>query len=627
MTLARLIAPDWALQLDPTMPRVLEDRFTDAQIKEYNGKGYNIYFLPNGPDDYNPGTIVDGSHINSFSYCFVDCDLKDKVYKDKDAFIEKVCRLEMPPTRIVDSGHGVHAYWKVTNMDAMSYLRFQRRLTRLFDTDEAVGKIFQLMRLPGTLNTKKQDNLVPCEVIYDSVETEYTADEFNKLLPSISTEDEQYCKHHYDKTYNANTTAMVVSDVLPPKFGKLLRANQEAKDLWSGNTDDRSMNDWRLAHLMFANNFTKDEAASVLVNSSKAVQRAPIHRVNYAQNIIEKIWTFELSEDKESLDLSLSVKELLAKGENTAKGAPFRCHPRVDNTHHGFRLGHVLGLVAGSGVGKTAFALNMFKWFIQNNPDYVHFFIPLEQPANEIADRWQTMCANEPELHDKVQIMSNYDEHNNFRHLSLYEIQEYIKKYTRLTGRKVGCVVIDHIGVLKKKDKNGKTLELEEICHSMKSFAVETNTLLIMQSQTNREKAGIGDLELNKDAAYGTVFFESYVDFLITLWQPLKRCHSEDCCPTVTAFKFCKIRHKKAKRDVVQEDVPYYLAFDSETEQMRDMTQDQITSFNYFLPKATNKRKADRKTEILAYTSVPYKEGDNGTTSVGQTRADNKTLQ
>ena len=127
-----------------------------------------------------------------------------------------------------------------------------------------------------------------------------------------------------------------------------------------------------------------------------------------------------------------------------------------------------------------------------------------------------------------------------------------------------------------------------------------------MQSQSSREKAGIGDLELNKDAAYGTVYFESYCDYLITLWQPLKRCHSEEACPTVTAFKYCKIRHKKGKLDVIQEDVPYYMAFDPITERMQDMTQDQETSFNYFLPKATNKRKSDRKTELLSYKSVQY---------------------
>lgn len=594
----RLIAPRWLNK------PVLEGKFTDEEIKKYNSQGYNIYYLPNYPSNYTGGT-VDGADVDVFTKVFVDCDLKDKVYPDKETFLETLGAVDIPPTSIVDSGNGIHVYWAVDGLDAMSYLRFQRRLMRLLRTDEAVGQLFQLMRKPGTMNTKVKDAYVPCELLYDS-EIKYTAEELDKLLPPISLEDEAYCKQHYDRTYNLETVE--ISDTLPPKFGELLRSNEEAKTLFAGDVEDRSKADYRLAHIMFANGFTKEEALSVLVNSAKALERAPTHRNSYALNIVDKIWTFELAEDKKSLDLSMSVKDILQRSGDTLKGIPFRCHPMIDNTEHGFRLGQVLGLVAGSGVGKTAFALNMFRWFSQNNPDYHNFFIPLEQPANEIADRWRTMCGNDTSLHDKVHVISNYDDDGNFRHLSFDEIREYIEKFQQVTGFKVGCIVIDHIGALKKKGKDGENQDIMDICHAMKAFAIQTNTLLVMQSQSSREKAGIGDLELNKDAAYGTVYFEAYCDYLLTLWQPLKRCASEQDCPSVTAYKFCKIRHKKAKKDLIQEDVPYYMYFDSESEQMRNMTQDEKTAFDFYLPKATNKRKSDRKTDILSYTSVPYKQ-------------------
>lgn len=608
MQLYRLIAPNWLMDEKPNSRRVLEGQFSKDEIVRHNLCGYNVYFLPNHPSEYQKGVTIDGSMIDVFNYVFVDCDLKDGVYADKDAFIEKLGEIGIPVSRLVDSGNGVHAYWKVSNLDPMSYLRFQRRLLRVYNTDEAVGQLFQLMRSPNTVNTKMKGDFKPCEILFES-EQSFTAEELDKLLPPITAEDESYCKQHYDKTFNINQ-GPAIEEAIPPKFGKLLRDNHEAKSLWAGNSDDRSKSDYRLGHVMFANGFTKAEALSVLANSAKALQRAPIHRSNYAHNIVDKIWTFEMAEDKEKLELSLSVKEILLRGGDTLKGTPFRCHKRIDNTVHGFRLGQVIGLVAGSGVGKTAFALNLFRWFAQENPDYHSFFVPLEQPANEIADRWKTMCGEDTSLHDKVHIISNYDETGAFRHLSFDEIKDYIEKFQKVTGNKVGCVVIDHIGALKKKGKDGENQDLMDICHAMKAFAVQTNTLLVMQSQTSREKAGIGDLELNKDAAYGTIYFEAYTDYLITLWQPLKRCHTEDSCPTVTAFKFCKIRHKKTRLDVIQEDVPYFLNFDSDTEQMRDMTQDEITSFNYFLPRATNKRKADRKTELVAYQSVPYKTGE-----------------
>ncbi len=587
---------------------VLEGEFTNEQITKYNLDGYNIYYLPNHPKTYQPGISLTGADIDVFDWVFCDFDLKDGKYSSKDEFLKTLVSTDYPPTKIIDSGNGTHAYWRVTNLDAMSYLRFQRRLIRALRTDEAVGQLFQLMRVPGTMNTKKEPWIECIELYHDSVQ--YTAEEFDKLLPAITLADEAYCQQHFDKTYGINQK-LDISDTLPPKFGALLRNSSEAKELFAGATDDRSKSDYRLAHLMFAGGFTRDEALSVLVNSRKALQRAPIHRQSYAVNIVDKIWTYELATpaEKETLDLSNSVKDILQKSGDVLKGMPFRCHPCVDNTVHGFRLGQVLGLVAGSGVGKTAMAMNLFRWFAQNNPEYHHFFIPLEQPANEIADRWKTMSGTDTSLHDKVHVISNYDEQGNFRHLSFEEIKVYIQKFQRMTGNKVGCVVIDHIGALKKKGKDGENQDLMTICHEMKAFAVQTNTFLVMQSQSSREKAGIGDLELNKDGAYGTVYFESYTDYLMTLWQPLKRCHAEQSCPTVTAFKFCKIRHKKANRDIIKEDVPYYLSFDSETELLKDMTQDQVISFDYFLKQATNKRKADRKTDIVNYQSVQYKEG------------------
>ncbi len=594
----KLISPKW-LNLPPK-----QGYFTNEEITEFNALGYNIFYLPNTPGS-EFSTPITGSDIVNFDWVFVDCDLKDGKYTSKDQFIEAIGSSGIEPSKIIDSGNGVHVYWKVAQLDSMSYLRFQRRLTRLFNTDEAVGQILQAMRVPGTINTKAQGKSVPCILEYESGKA-YTAEELDKVLPAITIEDEQYCKNHYDKTHGLNQDQYNVDDTLPPKFGKFLRDSAEAKELWTEQSNDRSKSDFRLAHLMFASGFTKEEAASVLVNSVKALERAPVHRRSYATNIVDKIWTYELAEDKEALSLSQSVKEILQKSGENLKGTSFRCHPRIDNTLHGFRLGQVIGLVAGSGVGKTAYALNMFRWFAQKNPDYHHFFIPLEQPSNEIADRWKTMCGSDTSLHDKVHVISNYNDDGSFRHLSFDEIKDYIEKFQKITGNKVGCVVIDHIGALKKKGKDGENQDLMTICHQMKAFAIQTNTLLVMQSQSSRAKAGIGDLELDKDAAYGTMYFEAYCDYLITLWQPLKRCHAEEACPTVTAFKFCKIRHKK-KGDIVQEDVPYYMYFNPETEQMEDLTQDQKISFDFFLPKATNKRKSDKNSSLIEYKSVPYK--------------------
>lgn len=596
-----LLAPEW---LKEEMPNAipLQGYYTEEEIVKYNELGYNIYYYPNYPSVLSTNGFIKGYDIDVFEWVFVDLDMKHGAYASKDEFVALLGEFPLTPTKIIDSGNGIHAYWKVSDLDAMTYLKLQRRLMRRFNTDDAVAKIKQLMRVPNSVNTKYKDSFKICECIYES-EVVYTCEDLDKNLDPITHEDDSYCNRHYEQTYDVKDKKVTIKDEIPLKFAKLLSSNEEVKNIWSGNLEDRSAGDFRLGHLMFAGGFNKDEATQVLVNSSKALARAPVHRLNYASNIIDKIWTFEIEEDKTGLTLSSSVKDILSRGDSETKGSRFYCWKYLDNTIKGFRLGQVIGLVAGSGVGKTAVALNMFEGFVQSNPDYEHFFVPLEQPAHEIADRWKSMCGEKEHLYDKVHVISNYDSEGNFRHLSLEEIKEYILKFQKVTGKKIGCIVIDHIGALKKKGKNGENQDLMDICHAMKAFAVQTNTMLVMQSQAPRQKAGIGDLELDKDAAYGTVYFESYCDYLITMWQPLKRCYDVGA-PTVTAFKFCKIRHKKQGSDVIKEDVCYKVMFDPNTERLRELTQDEEISFKFFLSQATNKRKQDRKTDLVEYSSV-----------------------
>lgn len=595
--ICRLISPDWLIKLHPNLGKVLEGDFTPEQLKEYNEIGYSIYEFPNHPLELPSGNI-NGTHISEFFWVFVDCDLKDNIYESKEEFLDVVNKSGILPTKVIDSGNGIHVYWLISDLEVKSYLRFQRRLMRLLRTDPAVSKICQLMRLEGYDNTKDPDNFKPCRILTQN-QVIYTCEEFDKLLPPITIEDEQYCVQHYNQTYDLEQSA-IISEDLPPKFGKLLRKNKEVKSLFSDPTDDRSKNDYRLGHIMLGNGFTKDEALSVLYNSAKAMQRAPTHRYNYAKNIVDKIWTFE--ETKDAIPLSPTVRDILAKGEEAVKGTRFPCHKLLDDTEHGFRLGQVIGIIGGSGVGKTTLTLNMFLWFSANNPDYHHFFFSLEQPAGEIANRIRTICGDDTVLYDRIHIVSNYSDEGIYNNYSLASIEQHILDYQATTKHKIGTVVVDHIGVLDKQTKNGENDGLIGVCRDMKSVAVRLNVMLIMLSQAPREKAGIGDLELNKDAAYGTVFFESFVDYCLCLWQPLKRAYTQGA-PTVMSFKFAKIRHKRHNIDRIKEDECYQVFFDPATERLREMTQDDEKSAAYFLNIATNIRKKDRKTELVTYVS------------------------
>ncbi len=603
--LARLILSKYLD--DGSRRRVYEGEFTQDELDALNSEGYSVFYFPNYPSKLTPGKTIDGSQVDTFQYVFVDFDLKTKTHPDKESFVASLPAFPLEPSQIVDSGGGVHVYWKVTDLDAMSYLRLSRRLMRLLNTDDAVGQILQLMRLPGSVNMKIEDNPRLCETWMLS-DTSYTCEQMDASLPAISHADEAYCVQHFEKTYRLKGE-IKVDTKMPLKFSQLLAKSKEVKDIWSGEVDDRSKADYRLAHLMFANTFTRDEALSVLVNSPKAMSRAPQHQMSYAENIVDKVWTFEVREAQAlaNAPISRSVKDILFRNSDTLEGTRFPCWRYIDAADYGFRLGDVIGLVAGSGVGKTAVALNMFMGFVQNNPDYDHFFVSLEQTDKQIARRWVKMCGDNSTLYDKVHLIHNYDEAGTFRDLSLETIMTAVMNHQKdPKNRKVGCVVIDHIGVLANDSRFGLEDGVKRLCKAMKTFAVQTNTMLVMQSQTSREKAGVGDLELNKDAAFGTSTFENFCDYLMTIWQPLKRCYSDEGCPTITAFKMCKIREKDVVKDDIQEDVCYKLFFDPKNSHLREMTQDEDTSFKFWLSKATNMRKQDRKTDLVSYQSTTW---------------------
>ena len=603
--LVRLILPKWAL--DGSKRKVVEGEFTRDQLLEYNAAGYNIYYLPNPPSTYNPGTNVEGSHIDTFRCVFLDMDLKDGRYASKDAFISAIAEFPLPPTSIVDSGNGVHVYWEVSDLDAMSYLRLCRRLMRRFETDEAVGQILQLMRLPDSLNTKNPEDFKLCTTIYDS-EAVYTCEELDRHLPPISQADEAHCKQHFEKTYRLKTD-VVIDTQIPLKFTQLIEKSREAKDIWLGNTDDRSKSDYRLAHIMLASGFTKEEALSVLCNSSKALPRAPAHRITYAQNIVDKTFPEVMPGEQPFKDLSQTAADLLSMGDDeTLKGTRIYGAKFFDNTHHGLRLGHVMGLVAGVGVGKTTISLNLFKSFIELNPQWHHMFVSLEQPAAEIAARLKKMFGSNTASYEKIHIMCNENSDGSKRDLSLHDIQTYILEFQKRKNIKIACVVLDHIGILRMVTSKGENQGLMDVCRELKGFARATNTLFIVQSQSNREKAGDGDLELFKGAAYGTQHFESYMDFLMVAWAPLKRCYDDPACPTVTAYKFVKIRFKTIGKDKIIEDQPYRLFFNGDTELLQDMTQEQETSFDFYANKCLTIRNKDKKSDLVAYKSVRWEE-------------------
>jgi hypothetical protein len=102
----------------------------------------------------------------------VDID-HDKVDMAPDDILRVLQALELPPSKIVHSGHGFHAYWLFNEALPVSpELITQvedalRGLARILGGDPACAEIARLLRLPGSLNTK-EGGRIPVRVIADS---------------------------------------------------------------------------------------------------------------------------------------------------------------------------------------------------------------------------------------------------------------------------------------------------------------------------------------------------------------------------------------------------------------------------------------------------------------------------
>lgn len=109
-----------------------------------------------------------------------------KIVMEPDAILRQLRALEFPPSKIVHSGHGYHAYWLLSEaLPATPALIAQtenalRGLASMLGGDPAVCEVARLMRVPGSYNTKNGDR-IPVTVTVDSA-ARYELDDLDQWI-------------------------------------------------------------------------------------------------------------------------------------------------------------------------------------------------------------------------------------------------------------------------------------------------------------------------------------------------------------------------------------------------------------------------------------------------------------
>ena len=618
----RLIPPPWLKEKSGA--QVEEGIFETDYIFKKNQDGYGVYWFPNHPSNkslYSDKRYISGKDIDTFKFLFVDMDLKDEVYHNKVDFLKEVNRFDLEPSMVVDSGNGVHVYWKVSDLNRESYVKAQLRLIKHFKTDESVWTVMQLMRLPNSVNTKDKDNYKNADVIFEA-ETVYQTEDFD-ILNRITVEDLKKADNHIDKL-EGRVQVQLADDVnideLPDSFIDIMIDNPAIYNLFNDPTSygDRSSADMKLINYLYSKDIPKKDALCVAANTKKALDKGN-HRFDYAHMTVDKAYVGRTK------NLFPTVEEMLKIGGNKSIRELVHGPKFFDCLHFGWAKKQVLGLVAGSGVGKTAMTLKVFNDMISNNLDNddVFVFFSLEMPAEEIVERWVTLSGNDTSLHKRLIVISNEDIDGEPRNIGLQEIYEYCSDIKKASGKNIGSLAIDHIGIIshhidtRKKYTFGinnehdnmygeiRSLSINNICTQMKVLAKMLNTFVIILTQTTKEK-GTGYRPIEKDAAYGVSQYENIVDYMIGLWQPIMLV-ANDCPTKFLGWQYCKIRNKH-KNDPMSTNEYKTLVYDLNNGDIRIPSSVEQDAFREMMPHQIEAAKNKEKNTETAYSRSISKE-------------------
>lgn len=109
------------------------------------------------------------------------CDLNESIVSDEQV-ADAVKQSGLPdPTMIVNSGHGFHLYWKLSEaVLANDVKQYSRGVHQALPTD-ATHDPTRVMRVPGTMNWKKLDDPRPCTIVEYHPERTYPISIFPRV--------------------------------------------------------------------------------------------------------------------------------------------------------------------------------------------------------------------------------------------------------------------------------------------------------------------------------------------------------------------------------------------------------------------------------------------------------------
>lgn len=223
---------------------------------------------------------------------------------------------------------------------------------------------------------------------------------------------------------------------------------------------------------------------------------------NVMKDALRELEAIERKEDDGSL--KEAVEQLLHELE-TEPEQGIKTYPRIDDILGGGMYGGMLITIgAGTGVGKTAFTLNLASEAVRRQPDLVPDFFTLEMSKTQMLKRFvsrmseiNSMKLRNPKLQlredEKARVTANalslLDSelriHDGMFHIK--QIERQIRRRHFEAAGKPYIAFIDYLGLIEASDTNQQRyLQVGEITRTLKLLTNELNIPIILLSQINR---------------------------------------------------------------------------------------------------------------------------------------------
>lgn len=207
--------------------------------------------------------------------------------------------------------------------------------------------------------------------------------------------------------------------------------------------------------------------------------------------------------------------------------------PEIDEKYRA-QVGHVVGILAAPGIGKTSLSLQILSNTSKDGVDSIFFSYDMAQKimGQKLAQR-ETKMSTDP-LFDKLKVNDETLEaeilskgNESFENVkfvfksgqSIKDIKKTIYEHELRLGRSVKLIVVDYLELVRSQF-NDPTLSSAEIIQGFREIANEMDKCVIILLQPNKTGTSINEPLLNYTAAKGSSAIAQAVTTMITAHRP-----------------------------------------------------------------------------------------------------------